>query len=287
MKRRSLGQRLRELFSGGAVDEEFQEELEDILLEADLGAAVAMDLADRIGGGGGGRDAALDAVAARLRAAVAAADLGLDPARFNVVLVLGVNGVGKTTTIAKLAHLWKRTHPDAGLVLAAGDTFRAAAVEQLATHAARLGVRIVRQGTGADAAAVIYDALESARARGDRLVLADTAGRMHTRKDLVGELGKIEGIVRRFVDEQTTYRRILVVDASTGQNALRQAELFHEAVGVDAVVLSKYDGSGRGGVLVQIHETLGIGCAYLGTGEGYDDLETFDPAAFADALVGR
>lgn len=287
MKKKGLGSRLRDLFTRGSQAEEFYEELEDLLIEADLGAGVTMNLVDRLRSSGGGKSR--DDLSARLRefllADLAPADLALDRDRLNVVLVLGVNGVGKTTNLAKLAHHYQREWPEAGILLAAGDTFRAAAVEQLSTHAERLGVRIVRQETGSDAGAVIYDAITSARSRGDRIVLADTAGRMHNRADLVKELEKIHGIIRKLAGDEVVYRKILVVDATTGQNVLRQAELFHEAVGVDAVLLAKYDSTARGGILVPLQQNLGLRCGWLGTGERYEDLRPFSPADYVEELL--
>jgi fused signal recognition particle receptor len=168
-------------------------------------------------------------------------------------------------------------------VLAAGDTFRAAAVEQLTTHGDRLGLRTVKQSTGADAGAVIYDALASAKSRNEQLVLADTAGRMHNRANLVAELEKIDKIIRR---HDAVYKRVLVLDATTGQNALRQAEIFHEAVGVDAVILAKYDSTAKGGILVPVSRSLHIPCAFLGRGEKYGDLEPFDPDRYLEELLG-
>ncbi|MFP4301413.1 MAG: signal recognition particle-docking protein FtsY [Spirochaetaceae bacterium] len=288
--KKGLGEKLKGLFrSGSREEEEFYEELEDLLIEADLGSKVAFEtveaLRKRV------RSEKLqgkDAVAAALRELLSAhlkkSELSLDPERLNVFLVLGVNGVGKTTTIAKMAEYFRRTAGTERIVLAAADTFRAAAVEQLATHGERLGFRVVRQSTGSDAAAVVYDALESAAARKERLVLIDTAGRMHNKANLVQELVKIDKIIKRKA-EGANYRSVLVVDATTGQNALRQAELFNEAVGVEAVIVAKYDSSAKGGVLIPIARELGIPCAFLGQGEGYGDLRPFEPGEYLAELV--
>jgi fused signal recognition particle receptor len=287
MKKKTLGQRLKNLFSFSGDTDEFFEELEEMLIEADLGAQFAMELSDRLRGAGGirSREDLLAALRQELLQELRVGDPRLDRERLNVILVLGVNGVGKTTNLAKLARLYQREWPGTGITLAAGDTFRAAAVEQLVTHGERLGVRVIRQSTGSDAGAVIWDALESARARGDRLLLADTAGRMHNKANLVAELEKIHGIIRKKAGEDVIYRKVLVVDATTGQNALRQAELFHEAVGIDGVLLTKYDSTGRGGVLVPLARRLGLGCIWIGTGEGYDDLRPFDPEMYVDELI--
>ncbi|POR01643.1 signal recognition particle-docking protein FtsY [Alkalispirochaeta sphaeroplastigenens] len=285
--KKRFGLRLRELFSLGGQEDDFYEELEDLLIEADLGASVTMALVDHLRESRRSRDreGLLQALRELLLDGLAPAELNLDPQRLNVVLFLGVNGVGKTTNLAKCARWYQREWPQAGILLAAGDTFRAAAVEQLSLHAERLGVRIVRQGTGSDAGAVVYDAITSAQSRGERLVLADTAGRMHNRADLVRELEKIHGIIRKLTGSEAVYRKILVIDGTTGQNALRQAELFHEAVGVDAVLLSKYDSSARGGVLVPLQRSLGLQCGWLGTGESYEDLRRFSPEAYVDDLL--
>ncbi len=288
--KKGLSARLRQVFGIGTADESFFEELEDSLVEADLGGTVAMEVSqqlrlrarkERLDGDRALRQALHDI----LLQYVTTVDLSPDPARMNVYLVLGVNGVGKTTTIAKLAHHFEADCGVSGTVLAAGDTFRAAAVEQLAVHAQRLGVRIVRQAQGADPGAVIYDALQSASNRGERIVLADTAGRMHNKANLIAELQKIDRIVvGRAAD--CSYRRLLVIDATTGQNGLRQAETFHEAVGVDAAVLTKYDSTAKGGIVVPICKTLGIPFGYISDGERYGDIRRFDARAYIDDLVG-
>ncbi|MFW5694345.1 MAG: signal recognition particle-docking protein FtsY [Alkalispirochaeta sp.] len=287
MKQKSLGQRLKSLFSFSSDSEEFFEELEEMLIEADLGAQFTMELSDRLRSGGKirGRDDLRQALRTELIRELKVTDPGLNPDLLNVVLVLGVNGVGKTTNLAKLVHLYQTEWPQAGISLAAGDTFRAAAVEQLTLHAERLGVRIVKQKSGSDSGAVIWDALESAIARDDRLLFADTAGRMHNKANLVQELEKIHGIIRKKAGDAVNYRKILVVDATTGQNALRQAEMFHEAVGVDGVLLTKYDSTARGGILVPLARTLGLGCIWIGSGERYEDIHRFDPESYVDELI--
>jgi fused signal recognition particle receptor len=290
MAGKGLGARLKELFSRSPEGEEFYEDLEDLLIEADMGSAVTMEAVDELRSRARQKKLAdrrdfLAELASILEGYLSGYRLELDPGRLNVFLVLGVNGVGKTTTIAKLAQYYRAEAGTDGIVLAAGDTFRAAAIDQLALHGERLGFRTVRQAPGADPGAVIYDALESARSRGDRLVLADTAGRMHSKQNLVNELAKIDKIVKNRAAD-ATYRRILVIDATTGQNALRQAEIFHEAVGLDAIILAKYDSTAKGGILVPIARELGIPCAFLGRGETYDSLVPFDVRAYLDELLG-
>lgn len=290
MAAKGLGARLKDLFTRSPEGEEFYEELEDLLIEADMGSVVTMDAVDELRRRAKSeklrdRGAVLGALADILAGYLRAYPLELDPERLNVFLVLGVNGVGKTTTIAKLAQYYRAAAGTDGIVLAAGDTFRAAAIDQLSLHGERLGIRTVKQAPGADPGAVIYDALESARSRGDRLVLADTAGRMHSKQNLVNELAKIDKIVRNRAAD-AVYRRILVIDATTGQNALQQAEIFHDAVGLDAIVLAKYDSTAKGGILVPIARDLGVPCAFLGRGETYDSLEPFDAARYLDELLG-
>jgi fused signal recognition particle receptor len=198
-----------------------------------------------------------------------------------VILVVGVNGTGKTTTIAKLAHAMKQDGQR--VLLAAGDTFRAAAVEQLTMWAGRIGIPIIKQGTGADPAAVAFDAVAAAEARGVDAVILDTAGRLHTKANLMEELRKIHRVVARKLPG-APHEVLLCLDATTGQNGIVQAREFHAAMGVTGLVLTKLDGTARGGVVVAIAADLGLPVAYVGVGEGIDDLIPFDPQAFVEAL---
>jgi fused signal recognition particle receptor len=201
-----------------------------------------------------------------------------------VVLVAGVNGVGKTTTIGKLAAL----HAAAGrkVLLVAADTFRAAAIEQLAVWAERTGAELVRQAPGANPAAVVFDGIKAAVARGVDVVLIDTAGRLHTRTNLMDELRKVQRVVAREVPG-APHEVLLVIDATTGQNALAQARTFAEALGVTGIVLTKLDGTARGGVAVAVRQEIGAPIRYVGVGEGLDDLRPFDAREFAEALLGE
>ncbi len=201
-----------------------------------------------------------------------------------VILIVGVNGVGKTTTIGKLAKKFQQEGKS--VMLAAGDTFRAAAVEQLQTWGARNNVPVIAQQTGADSAAVIYDALQSAKAKGVDVLIADTAGRLHTQSNLMEELKKIKRVMAK-LDETTPHEVMLVIDASTGQNAINQAKLFNEAVGLSGLTLTKLDGTAKGGIVVALAERFGIPIRYIGVGEGIDDLQTFDAKAFVNALFDR
>ena len=213
-------------------------------------------------------------------------DCSLDPSSedISLFLFLGVNGVGKTTTIAKIANLFKDENPDSGIVLSAGDTFRAAAIDQLKLHGERLGLRVVHQSHGSDPGAVIFDTIESAKSKGDKIILADTAGRMHNKANLVKELQKIDKIIKGKIKEEN-YKKILIIDSTTGQNGVNQAEIFNEAVGIDAVILTKYDSAAKGGIAVSISGKLGIPFAYTGTGEKYSDIQVFSKEKYLDSLL--
>lgn len=197
-----------------------------------------------------------------------------------VIFIVGVNGTGKTTSIAKLAHLFKNEGKT--VLLAAGDTFRAAAVEQLEVWAGRVGVDCVRQGTGADPAAVVFDALSAAENRGSDIVLVDTAGRLHTKTNLMDELGKVARVIRRKTGQDP--ETLLVVDGTTGQNGLSQAKAFAETIPIQGLILTKLDGTSKGGIVVAIAEHLGLPVEYVGMGETVEDLDVFDPESFVTAL---
>ncbi len=200
-----------------------------------------------------------------------------------ILFVAGVNGVGKTTTIGKMAMRFKREGKS--VLLAAGDTFRAAATQQLTTWAERAGVPILAQGEGADSASVIYDAVQSAKSRNIDIVIADTAGRLHTQSHLMDELRKIKRVVQKH-DPYAPHEVMLVVDATTGQNALNQAVQFHEAIGLTGITITKLDGTAKGGILMAIAKRLALPVRFVGLGEGIDDLEVFDAATYAEALIG-
>jgi len=291
--RRGLVDRMGELFAGrGELSPELYERLEELLIEADLGVALSLELADAVrerlpAARVDGND--LDGVLGILRELLAAELSALpvppppdgDP---RVVLVVGVNGVGKTTTAAKLA----RREQQAGrrVLLAAADTFRAAAIEQLGVWAERLDCDMVRHQPGADAAAVVYDALQAARARGAGAVVVDTAGRLHNKEHLMRELAKLRKVAEREV-AGAPHEVLLVLDANTGQNAIEQSRVFKEATDVTGIVLAKLDGTARGGAVFAIGRELGIPVRWVGLGEGLDDLEPFRPDDFVDALLAR
>lgn len=287
--RNRLAGRIETLLSSvRAIDDDLLDELEELLITADLGAQTTDDLLFKIRGQVAKKElndaeALKEALKKRIREMV---ELPVPPrpqASPMVIMVVGINGVGKTTTIAKLA---RRLKEDEGqkVLLAAGDTFRSAAVEQLGIWAERLGVDIVSQPTGADASAVVFDALTAAQARKADVVIIDTAGRLHTKVNLMDELKKIKRVAGKAMPG-APHHTILVLDGNTGQNAMRQAQTFHEAVGVDSIVVTKLDGTAKGGVIVSITNELKIPIAFVGLGESFEDLQPFDAQAFTEAII--
>ena len=277
-----IGAKLKALFSGfkKTLDQSFFDNLEDLLIEGDFGAKNAMLISDEVNERKPKTEEEFLAIVRELlEDKIKGVDLKPDKDELTVYLVLGVNGVGKTTSIAKMATYYK--NDGYKVVMAAADTFRAAAIDQLELHATRTGVRIVRQENGSDPGAVIYDAISSAQARGDNLILCDTAGRMHNKENLVRELQKIDKVIRNRIKPEN-YKKILVIDATTGQNSISQAQIFNEAVGIDALILTKYDSAAKAGALVQI----GIPVAFVGTGEHYEDIHVFDKDVFLTSLAG-
>ncbi len=280
--RTSLGDRLRHLL-GRSIDETFWDELEEALIAADVGVTAAAEVVGRVRADRPGDSAAARAaIRDELVAEFGDRDRGLrlvgSPA---VVVVVGVNGTGKTTSIAKLAARLK----DEGHrpLLGAADTFRAAADTQLRTWADRVGVDVVAGQQGADPGSVAFDAYQAAKARSADVVIVDTAGRLHSKQNLMDELGKVVRVLQRAAGEVGEV--LLVIDATTGQNALSQARTFTEAVGVTGLVLTKLDGTARGGVAVAVERELGVPVKFIGVGEGIDDMIPFDPATFVDALL--
>jgi fused signal recognition particle receptor len=284
-----LGGQLEELLaSDRPIDDALFEELEELLIAADLGAPVAADFKHRA------REEVMFGTVTRadqlrplfrrfiadtLRPAARDLDLDHQPA---VVLMLGVNGSGKTTTSAKLAAQLKATGRE--VLLAAADTFRAAAIEQLEEWGRRLEVDVIRQAAGSDPAAVVFDAVRAATARRADVLIVDTAGRLHTKSNLMDELGKLKRVVSKQLPG-APHESLMVLDATTGQNGLSQARLFHRGVGLTGLVLTKLDGTAKGGIIVRIHRELGLPIALVGVGERIDDLQPFEPDKFADALV--
>ena len=277
------------IFRRTALDDDFWDDLEESLIVADVGAVTTMELLDTL------RDRASDegvkepeAVRLMLREEMIrrlseTGDGGvLSDDVDTAVLIVGVNGAGKTTTIAKLAHTAMAN--DRKVLLAAADTFRAGAIEQLQVWGDRVGVDVIAHKAGGDPGAVTFDAMEAARARKVNLVVIDTAGRLHTQSNLMDELKKIRGVVARQSGD-FDQRVLLVIDGTTGQNGLIQARSFTEAVECDGVILTKLDGTARGGIVLAIAGELGLPVLFIGTGETLDDLAVFDPDEFVDALI--
>ncbi len=278
------------LFTKKKLDQQTLDELEDALIQADLGVTVAARLVEKLGKERFGKEVTDEEVRGAFADDIAeilqpvAMPLAIDAARKPyVVLVVGVNGSGKTTTIAKLANLYKSEGRK--VMLAAGDTFRAAAVEQLKVWGERAGVPVVAKGPGADAAGLAYEALERAKAEGCDVLLIDTAGRLHNKSHLMDELAKIVRVIRK-LDADAPHSCLLVLDATTGQNAHAQVETFKAMSSVDALVVTKLDGSAKGGVLVALAEKFKLPVVAVGVGEGIDDLRPFEARAFARGLMG-
>lgn len=286
--REKLGSRLGFLFRSRRSEQEFFEEMEEILVSSDVGVETALKLVeefhDRVReqalfGGPRMEEAFIEFLAEGLKSAsLEAPDQGLQ-----IILLLGANGSGKTTTAAKLGHrLQTRGVP---AMLAAADTFRAAAIDQLSTWAKRVKLPLIRQQSGADPGAVVFDAINAARARNIRCLLVDTAGRFHNRVNLVKELQKIDKIIRNKLETPDQYQRIGVLDATAGSNAYAQAAAFHEAVELDGVILTKLDSSARGGVALAVGFGLDLPICAVGLGEGLEDLVDFQARAFAESLL--
>lgn len=277
-------------FQGGAIDETVLEEIEAQLLLADVGVEATGDFMDalrnavrskRLGSGSELITNLHDLMLQLLMPVQAPLSVKTANKPF-VILVVGVNGVGKTTTIGKLSHfLQQQGHT---VLLAAGDTFRAAAIEQIQAWGEKNGVPVIAQQHGADAAAVIFDALAAARARGTEVVIADTAGRLHTKNNLMEEMKKIRRTITKF-DADLPVETMLVLDAGTGQNAIAQAEQFDQAIGISGITLTKLDGSARGGIVFALSRKLGKPLRFIGVGEQIDDLQPFDAASYIDALL--
>jgi fused signal recognition particle receptor len=295
----AFADKIKAFFGGRNVpsDEEL-EDLSDLLVEGDFGAGEAYQTAETLRerckkekcADGGGAKKILGAILLETLAKAGSAKTlpvpkaAAESAPLSVILLLGVNGVGKTTTAAKLCAYYAAYRP----VFAAADTFRAGAIDQLKRHGERLGVRVVAHKSGGDPAAVVFDALKAADADGSRLVIADTAGRMHTKKALVEELKKIDRVIQTADNSkgEIVYLKYLVLDATTGRNAVAQAEIFHEAVKLDGVILSKTDSTAKGGVVFSLAEKFALPAAFLCNGEQYADMSVFDAERFIANFLG-
>ena len=270
------------------IDDEFYDELEDSLIMADLGATVAHDAVKKlrdvvyqksIQRGDDVKQALREILIEKLNVGDTALDLSTQP---SVVLVIGVNGVGKTTSIGKIAHRLKGEGKR--VLLCAADTFRAAAADQLEIWANRAECEIVRSKEGADPGAVLFDSLAAAKARGVDVVLCDTAGRLHNKVNLMNELSKLRKIIDRELPDAAK-ETLLVLDATTGQNGLQQAKVFRETAGLTGIILTKLDGTAKGGICVAIAQELGVPVKYVGLGEGIDDLQPFNAEEYVKALI--
>ncbi len=278
------------LFGASDINDDLWDDLEALLIQADLGVDTTLSLVeavkDRVAREGITRAPDVERILKEEMLALLVAN-GATPSAIGgkrlltVMLVVGVNGSGKTTTIAKLANYFRKQSQK--VTLAAADTFRAAAIDQLKVWGERAGVSVIAHQPGADPGAVVFDAIKSSQARGATMVIIDTAGRLHTKYNLMKELEKIRGIASKQV-HQAPHETLLVLDATTGQNALSQARHFKESVGITGVVLAKLDGTAKGGVVFAIARELGVPVRFVGTGEGIEDLAEFDPQAFVDGL---
>ena len=286
-------QKIGSIFQNREWDEQSLDEMEESLLTADVGVKATQKLMDTLRGlsPSGGEDLAQDmssqlqkAMVKLLQDSAAAPRFAALSVRPWVVLLLGVNGVGKTTTIGKLAAQYKAAGKK--VLLVAGDTFRAAAVEQLEAWGRRAGVELIKHRAGSDPSAVVYDGMQAAKSRAIDVLLIDTAGRLHTKVHLVEELKKIHRVISR---EQpgAPHETLLVLDATTGQNGLQQAKVFKGATDIDGIVLTKLDGTAKGGVIISIQEELGVPVRYIGIGEDVDDLQPFEAERFVEALFDR
>jgi len=285
-----LGDNLAGLFTRAALDEQTLDEIEEALIASDLGPAAAARVRERLArerferglSEAAVREIVADELARILEPVARPLEIDAFP-RPQVILVVGVNGSGKTTTIAKLAHLF--LEQDYGVLLAAGDTFRAAAIEQLKLWAGRIGVPVISGPEGGDPSAVVFDGVKKATAEGIDVLIVDTAGRLQNKKGLMDELAKIRRVLGR-LNPEAPHDVVLVLDATTGQNALSQIEVFREVAGVTGLIMTKLDGTARGGVLIAAAEQFGLPIHAIGIGERIDDLRPFDPREAARAIAG-
>lgn len=280
----NIGKKIFAAFSGRALDDDFYEELEEAMLTADMGVTATEQILDEFKDKVYREKITDTEKAKNLLKRIMVDSISYDIPDYDyplVILLAGVNGVGKTTAIGKLANYFKSIGKS--VVVAAADTFRAAASDQLEVWADRANVRIIKHKEGSDPASVVFDAISSAKARGDDVILVDTAGRLHNKKNLMDELKKIHKVIIRGLPN-ADYRSYIVLDATTGQNALSQVEIFSEAIDIDGIILTKLDGTAKGGVVMAISAEQEIPVVFVGVGEKIDDLLPFDPEEFVDAI---
>ena len=283
--REGISKKLTELFAKNKLGEEFYTELEDILISADVSVKTTMEIVDEI------RDTAIkekckdkEYVIKLLKKELFDSLDYAEKIEFKspaIIMVVGVNGVGKTTTIGKLAN--KFVKEKKSVTIAAGDTFRAAASDQLSVWADRAKVRIVKHDEGSDASAVVFDAISSVKAKNTDVLIIDTAGRLHVKANLMEELKKMDRVVKREYPE-ANYYKLIALDATTGQNAYNQVEVFNEAIGIDGIILTKLDGTAKGGFIISLSYELEVPVCFVGTGEKIDDIEDFDAEEFVEAI---
>jgi len=280
--------RLNLLFGGGELNEAFYEDLEEILVSGDVGVQTSLKLVERLREEVlqrkiKERDQAKEMLLEKIIEIMSSDQSASEPVeKPHIIILVGVNGSGKTTSVAKLANFYHKQGKK--VLLVAGDTFRAAAVEQLEIWSERAGADLIKQQAGSDPSALYFDAMNAARTRDIDVVIGDTAGRLHNKSNLMDELNKIYRIVGRSIPG-APHQALLVVDATTGQNAVAQAKNFNDALPITGLVLTKLDGTARGGIVISIQDTLGIPVRFIGTGEKLEDLAPFDPAAFTRALL--
>ena len=281
----SFGKKLYQVFQGRQLDDDFYDELEMAFISADMGVSASSDIIENLKDEVYERKVKTTEEAKEVLKEIMVDNISFDIPDYSyplVIMVAGVNGVGKTTAVGKLANHFKKMGKS--VIVAAADTFRAAASEQLEIWAKRSDVRIIAHEEGSDPGAVVFDALMSAKAKGTDVILVDTAGRLHNKKNLMNELGKIYKIVGREMPNADV-RSYLVLDATTGQNAVAQADVFNEVVDLDGIILTKLDGTAKGGVVFAISTEKELPVVYVGVGEGIEDLLPFDPQEFIDAIL--
>ncbi|MDY2879881.1 MAG: signal recognition particle-docking protein FtsY [Candidatus Borkfalkiaceae bacterium] len=283
----SFSEKMKVLFARDKIGEDFYEDLEDILITSDISVTTAEEIVENlrdrmISEKAKDKDYVLDELKNAIRDCLDQAD-DLEIETPAVIMVIGVNGVGKTTSIGKLANYYASSGKT--VTIAAGDTFRAAAADQLGIWAERSKVRIVRSGEGSDPSAVVFDALSSMKAKKTDILIIDTAGRLHTKSNLMEELKKMSRVVEREYPEANFYK-LIALDATTGQNALSQVEVFNEAVGIDGIILTKLDGTAKGGFVVSLCNELQVPVVFVGTGEKKEDIESFDKESFIEGIFG-
>ena len=280
-----FARRIDAMLSHGELNEDFYEELEELLISSDVGVSSSLEIVENLRlYARKNKIRTADEVRDALKLIVSEMFMDSKDYKFEypcVITIVGVNGVGKTTTIGKLANYFKSQKKDVTLV--AGAAFRAAAADQLSNWAKRANVKIVRHNEGADAAAVVFDGITSAKAKKTDVLIVDTAGRLHTKTNLMEELKKIDRVITREYPEANRYN-LIVLDATTGQNALNQIKAFDEFVRIDGIILTKLDGTAKGGVVISIQKDYNVPVVFVGTGESMEDLELFDPKVFADSL---